>query len=86
MKTEFSFKDLHAVGEVNLIPFAEPVIVNNKIYFREMYLNALIFIPFGIYIGMLNANWSLAKKIAPIAATSLLFESFQMISYATIQS
>lgn len=79
MKTEFSFKYLNAIREINLIPFAEPVIVNDKIYFREMYLNALVFMPFGIYISMLNFNWSFGRKIVPIAATSLLFETLQYV-------
>ena len=79
MKIEFSFKDLHAIREVNLIPFAEPVIVNNKIYFREMYLNILVFVPFGIYVSMLNFDWGFARKIIPIAATSLMFETLQYV-------
>lgn len=79
MKTGFSFKDLHSIREVNLIPFAESVIINNRIYYREIYLNILVFVPFGIYISMLKPNWSFIKKILPIFLVSLLFEILQYV-------
>lgn len=79
LKTEFSFRDLYSIREVNLIPFSEPVIVNGKVYYKEMYLNILVFVPFGIYISMLNFDWSFTRKIIPIATTSLLFEALQYV-------
>ena len=79
MKTEFSFKDLYAIRKVNLIPFSESVIINDKIDYTEIYLNVLVFVPFGIYISILKPDWSFIRKVIPIAATSLLFETLQYI-------
>ena len=36
MKTEFSFKDLYAIRKVNLIPFSESVIINDKIELKQI--------------------------------------------------
>lgn len=76
-KMEFSFKYLHGLREVNLIPFAGSTIVNNKVELSEIYMNIIIFVPFGVYIAMLKPNWSFLKKVTPIALTSLLFEIMQ---------
>lgn len=78
-KMQFSYQGLPNFREINLIPFAGSVSVNNQIDFIEIILNVLAFIPFGIYISMLKPNWSFLKKIAVIAGVSLLFEVLQFI-------
>ncbi|WP_088037630.1 VanZ family protein [Gottfriedia acidiceleris] len=78
-KMQFSYQGLPDFREINLIPFAGSVSVNNQIDFIEIILNVLAFIPFGIYISMLKPNWSFLKKIAVIAGVSLLFEVLQFI-------
>ncbi|HHW69774.1 MAG TPA: VanZ family protein [Clostridiales bacterium] len=70
---------LYAIRKVNLIPFSESVIINDKIDYTEIYLNVLVFVPFGIYISILKPDWSFIRKVIPIAETSLLFETLQYI-------
>jgi glycopeptide antibiotics resistance protein len=48
----------------NLIPFQEPLIVNGKPDLNEILLNVLIFIPLGIYLGILLRDWNFLKKAA----------------------
>ncbi len=38
---------------INLIPFNELLVLKGKVDFVEMILNAVIFVPLGIYIGVL---------------------------------
>ncbi len=78
-KTEFSLKYLHSVRNINLIPFGDSMIINNQIDYSEIYLNILIFVPFGIYLAMLKPGWSVAKKVLPIFLVSLSFEILQYI-------
>jgi glycopeptide antibiotics resistance protein len=47
---------------VNIIPFSEPVILNGKIDFGEMILNAVIFVPLGIYAAIIFEKLDLWKK------------------------
>lgn len=78
-KMTFSFQELPHLRDINLIPFARSAIVNNQIDFSEIINNILIFVPFGVYISMLKADWAFLKKVAPIASVSLLFEVLQFI-------
>lgn len=78
-KMSFSFQELPNFRNINLIPFAGSVIVNNQIDFSEIIDNVLIFIPFGIYISMLKPDWSFLKRVLPIAGVSLLYEVLQFI-------
>ncbi|BCZ48496.1 VanZ family protein [Clostridium gelidum] len=78
-KMQFSIQELDHLRSINLIPFHESVIVNNRIEFLEIYYNILVFVPFGLYVGMLKNNWSFLKKVAPIASASLLYEVLQFI-------
>ncbi|WP_026887004.1 VanZ family protein [Clostridium beijerinckii] len=78
-KMQFSLKELGYFRSINIIPFHESVIVNSRIEFSEIYDNILVFVPFGIYIGMIECKWSSVKKIALIASVSLLYEVLQFI-------
>ena len=78
-KTSFSFSDiafLSAERRVNLIPFyyADDV---GRLHLREVILNILIFVPFGLYLRMLSA--SPKKSIIFGAAFSLTLELCQLI-------
>ncbi|CEP45928.1 VanZ-like protein [[Clostridium] sordellii] len=64
---------------INLIPYGSSVIVNGRLYTKELIENVIAFIPLGCYIGMLKADWSFIKKIFPIFGVSLLFEITQFI-------
>ena len=64
---------------VNLIPFNKPLILNGRIDFGEMILNAVIFIPLGMYAGVLLERWSFVKKVFLFFLISLLIEGLQFI-------
>ena len=61
--------------EVNLVPFKSDSNVDKA----ETILNVVIFIPLGIYAGVLFTKWSFAKKVFYFFLTSLSFEVLQLI-------
>lgn len=79
-KMQFSLdKGLPYIRSINLIPFAESVIVNGKIYYGEIIDNVIIFIPVGIYIAMLWKDMKFYKKLIPIVLITLALEISQFI-------
>ena len=64
---------------VNLIPFSEPLILNGKIDFGEMILNVVIFVPLGMYAGILFERWIFGKKVFLFFLVSLMVEALQFI-------
>ena len=78
-KTQLSFSSLPEMRSINLIPFAESVFVNGKIDYTEVIQNALIFIPFGIFISALWDKKPFIIKMFPIILTSFLFETIQYV-------
>jgi glycopeptide antibiotics resistance protein len=64
---------------INLIPFREPLILNGKIDFGEMIMNVVIFVPLGIYAGILFERWNIGKKLFLFFLISLIIEGFQFI-------
>ncbi|MBF9255544.1 VanZ family protein [Pontibacter sp. 172403-2] len=64
---------------VNLIPFSEPLILNGKIDVGEIILNVVVFVPLGIYAGILFKRWTLGKKLFFFFLTSLIVEALQFI-------
>jgi len=57
---------------VNLIPFG-------KIDVSEIILNVVIFVPLGIYAGVLFKRWVFVKKLFFFFLISLMFEVLQLI-------
>ena len=57
---------------VNLIPFG-------KIDVSEIILNVVIFVPLGIYAGVLFKRWVFVKKLVFFFLISLMFEVLQLI-------
>lgn len=64
---------------INLIPFGEPLILNGKFDFGEIILNVLIFVPLGIYAGILFKRWTFGKKLFLFFLISLMIEGFQFV-------
>ncbi|HVG15098.1 MAG TPA: VanZ family protein [Chitinophagaceae bacterium] len=58
----------------NLIPFDEPSLLTS-----ENILNVIVFIPLGIYAGMLFERWSFGKKFLVALLLSVLVEGLQYI-------
>ena len=65
--------------QVNLIPFNEPLIKNGKIDFGEIIMNVIIFLPLGIYAGILFKKWNFGKNVLFFFLTSLFVEALQFI-------
>ncbi|MBP1904669.1 glycopeptide antibiotics resistance protein [Paenibacillus turicensis] len=78
-KLSLSFEDLGHMRSINLIPFNESLVLNNKLDFSEIIMNVIIFMPLGIYIGTLCSKWSTGRKIFLLFLVSLLCEVFQYI-------
>lgn len=59
---------------VNLIPFSEPLTLTS-----ENILNVVIFVPLGVYAGILFERWVFGKKLLFFFLVSLLVEGLQYI-------
>ena len=53
LKFNVPFSYMGNMRRINLIPFSEPLILNGKLDFGEMISNVAIFVPLGIYAGIL---------------------------------
>jgi glycopeptide antibiotics resistance protein len=73
------FANMGSRRNINLIPFHQPMILNGKIDYGEMILNVLIFIPLGVYAGMIFKRQALGKKILFCLLISLSCEVLQFI-------
>ena len=62
---------------VNLIPFSEPLILNGKADVSELISNVVIFIPLGIYAGILFERWNSGRKLFFFFLTSFIVEGLQ---------
>lgn len=64
---------------INLIPFKDSLVLNQRIGFSEMINNLLIFVPFGGLLGIIDKDSSFVKKIMYIFLFSLSIETLQFI-------
>lgn len=64
---------------VNLIPFSDPLILNGKADVGEIILNVVVFVPLGIYAGILFERWNFGKKLFFFFLISLIVEGLQFI-------
>lgn len=64
---------------INLIPFGASVVVNGTVDFHEIFYNGLVFLPFGLYLGMLRPRRSWWKSLPVIAGVSLAYEMLQYL-------
>ena len=78
-KMSFSFAGLPHLRNINLIPFAESVIVNVHLDTTEIFQNLAAFVPFGVLIHALWDRKPLVGQILPILLSSLLFETVQYL-------
>ncbi len=73
------FSNMGKIHSINLIPFSKPSMSNGKADFNEMILNVIIFVPLGVYAGILFKRWIFVKKILLLLLISLLIEVLQFI-------
>ena len=62
---------------VNLIPFREILLLNGRIDVSQIILNVVVFIPLGIYAGILFERWKFRKKLLFFFLISLIIEGLQ---------
>ena len=70
---------LRNMRNINLIPFSQPLILNGKIAFGEIIMNVVIFVPLGMYAGILFKRWITLKKLFLFFLISLICEVLQYI-------
>jgi glycopeptide antibiotics resistance protein len=78
-KLQFAIPKMAEGRVINLIPFLRSFNDNGVIHFSEIRVNILAFIPLGIYICLLKANWPFVKKVLAIVVFTLAFEITQFI-------
>lgn len=78
-KLQVPAADLPHLRTINLIPFADPMIVNGAVSVGEMVQNLLAFVPYGLLLHVLWEEKPLFQQILPIVCTSLLFELLQFL-------
>lgn len=64
---------------INLIPYGDCLMINGYLNIRELIENIVIFIPFGIYGGMLTRERAGVTVILAGAGFSLLLETLQYL-------
>jgi glycopeptide antibiotics resistance protein len=78
-KFDIPFSKLGYMRNINLIPFSQPLILNGNLNFKEIVMNAVIFIPLGIYVEVLFKKWAVGRKISFIFIISFICELSQYI-------
>jgi glycopeptide antibiotics resistance protein len=73
---QFSYMDNRVV---NLIPFHQLFTGQGKLDVGEIMMNVVIFVPLGIYTGVLFKKWTFAMKLFFFFIISLMFEGLQFI-------
>lgn len=63
---------------INLIPLSGSFDDQGDLIWREIAYNTLLFVPFGIYLGMLT-QWTFRRQVLVIAGLSLGFELAQYV-------
>lgn len=72
---EFSYMSTRMI---NLVPFPE-FVYHGRLGSAETVLNVIVFIPLGVYIGLLYMSMPLLKKLALFFAVSLVIELLQYV-------
>lgn len=67
-----------AERRVNLVPYNNAM-SNGNIDLGETIMNVIIFLPLGIYAGVLFKRWSIGLKLFFFFLTSLMFEVLQFV-------
>ncbi|NLJ91124.1 MAG: VanZ family protein [Clostridiales bacterium] len=78
-KFDVPFSNMGYLRSINLIPFKSSLIINGKIDYSEMIMNIVIFMPLGIYSGILFKKWNNSRKIFLFFLISFICEAFQFI-------
>lgn len=75
----FSIHHLPTVQSLNFVPFAQTAVIDGQLDYSEIIGNILIFVPFGMYLSMLNPSWAVSMRVLMMVSTSLFFEISQYV-------
>lgn len=78
-KLQFPSDMLGVMRSVSLVPFAGVTVINGAADYREVVLNVLAFVPFGLFASMLFPRRPLGAKLAAAALASLGLEILQFV-------
>lgn len=78
-KMQISLSALPHIRSINLIPFSESAITNGKTNLGEIINNLIVFIPVGLYVGMLWHGQPFYKKVMFPFCLSFTYELLQFI-------
>lgn len=78
MQTDLSLL-ASGVRAVNWIPFAGALVVNGRANYQEVFLNLLVFVPFGLYLSLWKPAWPVWKRVLAGFLTSLAYEVLQYV-------
>ena len=73
-KMDVSVENFGQMRSINLVPFSQSVIVNDKLDVSEIIQNVLAFVPLGILIYTIWQEKSWKLKLGSVALTSLVLE------------
>jgi glycopeptide antibiotics resistance protein len=76
-KFPFSYDETGGRRIVNLVPLMGSFSGNGVIRYDQLVENVLIFVPMGIYLGMVKRNWSFWRKTLLIVGVTVTFEVTQ---------
>jgi glycopeptide antibiotics resistance protein len=79
LKFNVAFLWIWEERSLNLIPFSELFSSKPRIDYLEMVLNAIVFVPFGLYSGILFRQWTFKKHVMIFLAFSFVCEALQFI-------
>jgi glycopeptide antibiotics resistance protein len=80
LKLSVRFTYMGQQRSMNLIPYNQPLMLNGKADLGEIILNALVFVPMGVYVAILFKRWSAIKSILFFALSSFVLETIQYIT------
>lgn len=80
LKLSVRFTYMGQQRSMNLIPYNQPLMLNGKADMGEIILNAIVFVPMGVYVAILFKKWTAIKSILFFAFSSLMLESIQYIT------
>lgn len=78
-KMDVSVENFGQMRSINLMPFSQSVIVNDKLDFGEMIQNAMAFVPLGVLVYTIWQEKSWKLKLGVIVVTSVMLEVLQYI-------
>lgn len=78
-KMDVSVENFGRMRSINLVPFSQSVIVNDKLDVSEIIQNVLVFVPLGVLVYTIWQEKSWRFKLCCIVFTSIVLEVMQYI-------